>query len=55
MFILILMLISITFVTRSFLDNRPLIHMIDCAPIVFTFCVLLYFVRRNKISLTQLW
>jgi len=55
MFIMILMLIAITFMTRQIMDNRILIHIIDCIPIIFTFSVLSYFVRKNKISIKRLW
>ena len=52
---LIVLLIVITFITRQILDNRMLIYLLSSLPFVFTFFVLSYFVKKNKISLKQLW
>ena len=52
---MIVLLIVITFITRQILDNKMLIYALAFLPLVFTFFVLSYFVKKNNISLKQLW
>jgi O-antigen/teichoic acid export membrane protein len=54
-FILIVIQLAISFVSRQYMDSKIFIQAIDCIPVIFTFCVLAYFVRRNNISLKNLW
>lgn len=51
---LILMFLSISAVSRL-IDNHILIHIAASVPIIFTGCIALYFIRKNNLSLKQLW
>ena len=45
---LILMMVVISFVTKNLLDNRILIYLIDCIPLIFVGFSVLYFFRKDK-------
>ena len=55
MFILITILICLTFSGHYFVDDRVIIHILATAPLIFTSFVFAYFIKKNKISLKQLW
>ena len=55
MFVMILILIAVSFISSSVIDNRPLIYMLALSPLGFTAIVFTYYIRKNNISLKRLW
>jgi O-antigen/teichoic acid export membrane protein len=51
---LIVLFLAISGISRL-VDSRTLIHIAAVVPVIFTGCVAWYFVRKNNISLKQLW
>lgn len=55
MFTIIGILLGLTVVSRFMLDNKLIIHLLDVIPLLFTGFVLFIFIKKNNISLRQLW
>jgi O-antigen/teichoic acid export membrane protein len=55
MFTIITILIGLTFSSRYMIDSRIIIHLLATTPFIFTSFVFFYFIKKNKISLRQLW
>jgi O-antigen/teichoic acid export membrane protein len=52
---LIAILIGVTFCCRYLMDDKAIVHLVAAAPIVFTGFVFAYFIKKNNISLKQIW
>jgi O-antigen/teichoic acid export membrane protein len=55
MFLMILLLIGITFLSRQLLEYRMMIHLIAAIPMIYIFFAIIYFLKVNKISVKQIW
>lgn len=55
MTIMIAILVSISILSRPIIDNRIIIHCLSLLPLLFTSIVVIYFIRKNKISIPALW
>ena len=55
MFILILMLMATSFSFKFLIDCKLLIYAIDSLPILFASGIILYYIRRHRISIPTLW
>jgi O-antigen/teichoic acid export membrane protein len=55
MLAMIVMFLTISFSSRMMMDNKILIHLLAAIPIVFTSFFVVYYIRKNNLSLRQLW
>jgi len=55
MFIMVALLVGITFSSRYLEDNHLIIHLLAAIPLIFTSFIFVYFIRKNKISLKEIW
>jgi O-antigen/teichoic acid export membrane protein len=55
MFIMMVILLGLTFSSRFLMDSRQIVHILASVPLIFVSFAFVYFVRKNNISIKQLW